>query len=572
MRFEDIEAYVETTESLNGYLDELSNVYGELETLTTESCSRSVLEEKYLTALNIYNNARGVLGKNVNTISHETFSRSPYMSIAVTREGVFSAIGDFFKKIWEWIKKILKSIKEFFFGSVEEKVEEAKEEAKDVRNLIEKLRDRELKDRELILKDLEKDNLLIRDGKGYGILGIMFKRAQYDIGYKYVADDIRKFLEMMESYFSYIKKENYNILNTKANDQNSFGINIVRTTTFAYNLFSNYNKHVKNLTLYEKFDKFKDCLDMDFTNDPNIGELEKNFTITTDGDSEDITMAKNVRAHLTYLNERVAWKLYTMDDTGDFKKLHNMVEKTLTEDSFKIAADINGASDDGVGKAFRDISLILKYIDRNLIVPVTGYNVKDKEIDSLKSYVTNKDNILNFLKIYSEFLNTIDVSAYKDVSSKIDKISKDVDNAMDALIKKHSDKESFRLFRAISSTATNNHNSYNFFKNMASFIKTKIGDLSRFSLLLSKEVAIFSSELKFENIANIISSLFKEESKEGAKSDGVSSESYQRVKYAPKLSFGLFREEVVDDDDPKPKRATLVFSRVNGEENKKDSL
>lgn len=571
MKIEEIENYVEATESLNGYLNDLSNVYAELEAITKESYSKSVLEEKYLSALNIYNNARGVLGQKVNAITHETFNRSPYMSLAITREGVFSAIGDFFKKIWEWIKKILKSIKEFFFGSAEEKAEEAKEEAKDVKDLIEKLRNRNLKDRELILKDLEKDNLLIRDGKSYGALGIMFKRAQYNIGYKDVADDVRKFLENMEGYFNYIKKENFNILNSKENDERLFGANVIRTTAYAHNLYTNYNEKIKDFGLYQKFDKFKDCLEMDFTNDPAIGELEREFTVVVPGDDdkETVTMAKNVRVHLAYLNERVAWKIYTMDDTGEFKRFEKYVTEKLLRDG-DLSSKIDGASDNGVETVLKNITMILSYINRNLLVPVTGYKLKDKELDALRSYVTNKDNILNFLKIYSDFLNTIDVSSYKDVSNKIDKIAKDVDNAMDALLKKHKDKDSSKLIRAFSSTATNNHRSYSYFKEMASFIKTKIADLSRFSLLLSKEIEIFSSELKFDNIAKLITSLFKEESSEGEKKDDVSSESFQRVKSAPKLSFGLFRETKIEDEDPKPKRTTLVFSRVEGEENKKD--
>ena len=532
MNFNDIENYVETTESLSNYLYELSEVYDEVNNISGESFNSKVLEEKFVNILSIYNNARGVIGLKPEIISHEAFNRSPYMSLAVTREGIFSSIGEFFKKIWEWIKKIFKAIKEFFFGTSEEKAEEAKEEAEDVKKLLEKLRNRDLRDREFILKDLEKDNLLIRDGDKYGILGIMFKRAEYNISYKAVADDIRSFLEDMEGFFKLLDKENINIINDKDVIEFKFGAAIAKVANFAYNVNVNYNNKLKKFKLYEKFGKFQDCLDIDFKNDPVIGEIEKGVYIARDEDP--IVLGKNVRCHLTYLNERVAWKMYTMDDTNHYNEFIKSSNAFLENDAAvsKMAAGFDSGAKNLSEPGMKRLSGLLKYSDRSLIVPVTGYKLKDKEIDALKSYVTNKDNILNFLKIYSDFLNTIDVNAYKEVGNRIDKISNEVDKTMNLILKKHNDKEGGWL--TFTETGKNHKASYSFLKDLASVIRTKVADLSRFALLLGKEVSIFSSELKFETIANIITPLFKEGSGEGE----VSSESYIKTNIAPKLSFG----------------------------------
>lgn len=544
MNIKEIENFVESTESLSNYIEELGEAYKELDMLSSESYNSTVLQEKYLNVLNVYNNARGAIGLKPDSITHEAFSRSPYMSLAVTKEGIFSAIGDFFKKIWEWIKKIFKSIKEFLFGSSEDKAEEAKEEAEDVKKLIEKLRNRDLKDREFILEDLDKNSLLIKGKNNYGPLGIMFKRAEYNISYKVVADNVRKFLEDMEGYFKFADRE-YGALDEIAKpNAGSFGGDIIRTCRYAFSLYENYNDKIKNFKLYEKFDKFQDCLEEDFKNDPVVSELESSFIVTNG--REEFVIGKNARAHLTYLTAETAWKLYTIDTTDEHKKYVNSLERVFTEKAASLAADIDSGTSRHLAETekgsdeyvIKSVHSALAFSNRSMLKPVKGYKLKSKEIDALKSYVTNKENLLNFLKVYSDFLMTIDVKSYTEVGNRIDRISKLVDNSMEKILKKHSSKQHGAVIKFLSETAKNNDRTYEYFKHLANMVKTKVGDLAKFSMILKNEISIFSSDLKFDNISKLISSLFKEGS------ESVSSESYIRENVAPKLSFSGKAEKI----------------------------
>lgn len=541
MNIKEIENFVESTESLSNYIEELGEAYKELDMLSSESYNSTVLQEKYLNVLNVYNNARGAIGLKPDSITHEAFSRSPYMSLAVTKEGIFSAIGDFFKKIWEWIKKIFKSIKEFLFGSSEDKAEEAKEEAEDVKKLIEKLRNRDLKDREFILEDLDKNSLLIKGKNNYGPLGIMFKRAEYNISYKVVADDIRKFLEDMEGFFKFADKEYGGLEDIAKDSKGTFGKDIVRTCHYAYLVYENYNYKLRNFKLYEKFDKFQDCLEEDFKNDPVVSDLESSFIVSNG--REEFVIGKNARAHLTYLTADTAWKLYTIDTTDEHKKFVKSIEHIFAERADVLAADIDSGTsrhlaetEKGSGDyVIKSVHSALAFSNRSMLRPVKGYKLKSKEIDALKSYVTNKENLLNFLKVYSDFLMTIDVKSYTEVGNRIDRISKLVDKTMDSILKKHSAKQHGAVTKLLSETARNNDRTYEYFKYLANVVKNKVGDLAKFSMILKNEISIFSSDLKFDNISKLISSLFKEGS------ESVSSESYIRENVAPKLSFGNTR-------------------------------
>lgn len=529
MKVNDCSYELEKCDNLVCCLEDLARAnkrLNECKDLSRESLMQELLEVNL-----IYNNALGVMGEKSNVLSIESINTSPNLVMNISREGIFSAIGNVFSKIWEWIKAFFKKIKDFFFGESKDELDKEKQEAsKEAEEIISKMRSLELKSREDILDELGEH--LVSDTK-YGSIGYIFRRTELGIAFNDVIDDNTKVFNAFNGYLTHQ-------VETIKNMKRDGGV----TTDYAHILqlltsdSLNIVRHAKQSKTTDNFKKILDGIDYDFNSNPDEEAILEVSKIIDENSKLDVVY--------NYVGLDTIMKSYRIEyDMDKALAVSNEILNTIKNNKDITNLPIN------VYDKVSTLAKILKVAYSTYGVnSIKKYKLKSKEVDNVKSSFTNKDNIINFLKNYSIYIKNIDTNAIDKIKKEFDKSEKTISSYLDEVSKANKDRKHWFAF---GETAKKDNDSVEVLSNLISAIRNNLKIMSSVYSIVTYETYLITKICKFEKIGKILlSSCFKEEKK-------VETESYGLDK---KSSLTLVSKKDDKVEEPKKPRVIVNFTKI----------